>query len=53
MHKRSGKPGDLNSLDAAIVGQASIPRIRATTLRGKNPAAVELGRLGGIAELLD
>jgi hypothetical protein len=40
MHKRSSKPNDVNRLAAAIVGEA--------TATGKNPAAVALGRLGGL-----
>ena len=47
MPKRSRKPTDLNELAAAIVTEATgegpgeVPS-------GKNPAAVELGRLGGL-----
>lgn len=41
MPKRSSKtPRDVNVLDAGIVGQATDER--------KNPAAVALGRLGGL-----
>ena len=39
MPKRSSKPHDLNQLAASIVGKATTE---------KNPAAVALGRLGGI-----
>jgi len=54
MHKRSSKPRDLNFLAAAIVGQATDPEDKGNDpYEGKNPAAVELGRLGGIAGLLD
>lgn len=41
MPNRSSKPRDLNSLARAIVDDAT------GTQRVKNPAAVELGRLGG------
>jgi hypothetical protein len=41
MPKRSSKPRDVNRLARAIVDQAT------GTERQKNPAAVELGRLGG------
>jgi hypothetical protein len=48
MPKRSSKPRDLNSLAAAIVSQATNPEDKGTDpYQGKNPAAVELGRLGG------
>ena len=40
MRKRSSKPDDANKLAAAIVSEA--------TGIGKNPAAVALGRLGGL-----
>lgn len=43
MPKRSSKPADLNSLAAAIVGEAT-----ADPAPDKNPAAVSLGRLGGL-----
>ena len=51
MHKRSSKKGkmDLNKLAADIVSQAtneSSPEITPDNL--KNPAAVALGRLGGL-----
>jgi hypothetical protein len=48
MPKRSSKPRDLNSMAAAIVGQATDPEDKGDDpYEGKNPAAVELGRLGG------
>ena len=48
MPKRSSKPIDLNSLAAAIVNQSIDPDDRGDDpYDGKNPAAVELGRLGG------
>ncbi len=48
MPKRSSKPTDLNRLAAAIVAQSTDPADRGTDpYQGKNPAAVELGRLGG------
>ena len=45
MAKKSKKPADVNSLAAAIVRQATDPDD--DPYEGKNPAAVELGRLGG------
>jgi hypothetical protein len=45
MPKRSRKPADLNRLAASIVGEATDPDH--DPYQGKNPAAVELGRLGG------
>ncbi len=42
MPKRSSKPKDVNRLAASIVGQAT------GSESGKNPAAVALGRLGGL-----
>lgn len=48
MPKRSSKPRDLNSMAKAIVDQATDPDDKGTDpYEGKNPAAVELGRLGG------
>ncbi len=48
MAKKSGKPRDTNSLAAAIVRQATDPEDQGDDpYEGKNPAAVELGRLGG------
>jgi hypothetical protein len=49
MAKRSSKPRDTNSLAAAIVAQSTDPQDKGTDpYEGKNPAAVELGRLGGL-----
>jgi hypothetical protein len=45
MPKRSRKPVDLNRLAASIVGDATDEE--RDPYEGKNPAAVELGRLGG------
>lgn len=45
MPKRSRKPADLNRLAASIVAEATDPDH--DPYQGKNPAAVELGRLGG------
>jgi hypothetical protein len=48
MPKRSSKPRDLNSMAAAIVAQSVDPEDQGDDpYQGKNPAAVELGRLGG------
>ena len=47
MPKRSSKPRDLNALAKAIVDQATGDKPEADPYAGKNPAAVELGRLGG------
>lgn len=48
MAKKSSKPRDTNSLAAAIVRQATDPEDQGDDpYEGKNPAAVELGRLGG------
>ena len=48
MPKRSSKPRDLNSMAAAIVNQSTDPDDEGDDpYEGKNPAAVELGRLGG------
>jgi len=44
MPKRSRKPTDLNSLAAAIVGEATIEKAAAPK---KNRAAAALGRKGG------
>jgi hypothetical protein len=43
--KRSRKPADLNRLAFAIVQESTDPDYDSNP--GKNPAAVELGRLGG------
>lgn len=48
MPKRSSKPRDTNSMAAAIVAQATDSEDQGDDpYEGKNPAAVELGRLGG------
>jgi hypothetical protein len=47
MPKRSSKPRDLNKLAAAIVESATSDQPEPDPYEGKNPAAVELGRLGG------
>ncbi|HEX5525652.1 MAG TPA: hypothetical protein VFX44_00475 [Solirubrobacterales bacterium] len=47
MAKRSKKPADLNRLAAAIVGEA-IEEGSQDTDTGKDPAAVALGRKGGL-----
>jgi len=46
MPKRSSKPTDANQLAASIVGEAT--NTPAETPHEKNPAAVALGRLGGL-----
>lgn len=46
MPKRSRKPTDLNRLASAIVSDATDEE-QDDPYEGKNPAAVELGRLGG------
>ena len=48
MPKRSRKPTDINSRAAAIVAQSVDADDKGDDpYAGKNPAAVELGRLGG------
>ena len=47
MPKRSGKPTDRNRRAAAIVAQSVSGEGEPDPCEGKNPAAVELGRLGG------
>lgn len=48
MPKRSSKPRDLNQMAKALVDQGTDPDDKGTDpYEGKNPAAVELGRLGG------
>ncbi len=48
MPKRSSKPRDLNQMAKALVDQATDPDDKGDDpYKGKNPAAVELGRLGG------
>jgi hypothetical protein len=48
MPKRSGKKQDLNEKAFSIVGQLTGQISKADPNKGKNPAAVELGRLGGL-----
>jgi hypothetical protein len=51
MPKRSSKPAqDVNTLAKAVVEQATAESSEAETdeCEGKNPAAVALGRLGGL-----
>ena len=48
MPKRSSKPRDLNRLAADIVGEATGEEQPAADVPEKNPAAVELGRKGGL-----
>lgn len=50
MPKRSSKPTDLNKLAASIVEEATSeePQEAPDPDEGKNPAAVELGRKGGL-----
>lgn len=48
MPDRSRKPTDLNKLAAAIVGEATEDEKPQRQEPEKNPAAVELGRLGGL-----
>jgi hypothetical protein len=47
MAKQSKKPADLNRLAAAIVGEATDGRAEVAA-DGKDPAAVALGRKGGV-----
>jgi len=47
MPKRSSKPRDMNAMARAIVDQATSDKPEPDPYEGKNPAAVELGRLGG------
>lgn len=48
MVKKSSKPRDVNSMAAAIVAQSTDDDDQGDDpYEGKNPAAVELGRLGG------
>ncbi len=44
MPKRSSRPSDVNQLAAAVVGEST----KGSERPKKNPAAVELGRLGGL-----
>jgi len=45
MPKRSRKPADFNQMGFAIIREATDPDY--DPYEGKNPAAVELGKLGG------
>lgn len=47
MPERSRKPRDLNEMAATIVERATSDEPAPDPYEGKNPAAVELGRLGG------
>jgi len=48
MPQRSSIPTDINQLAKAIVDAATGNAPPATPLEQRNPAAVELGRLGGL-----
>lgn len=48
MAKRFKKPRDVNQLTAAIVRESTEGSERQNAEPVKNPAAVELGRLGGL-----
>ena len=49
MQKRSSKKRDLNQLAKSIVDEATVEdKQEEPTEDGKNPAAVKLGRLGGL-----
>lgn len=50
MRKRSSRPRDVNQLAKLIVDQATgqVPKEMEPREDGKNPAAVALGRLGGL-----
>jgi len=48
MPKRSSKPKDINQLAAAILAEAIGDPEPLTAEGNKNPAAVALGRLGGL-----
>lgn len=48
MPKRSSKPRDLNALAARIVADSTDDEPTPDPDDGKNPAAVALGRLGGL-----
>lgn len=48
MPKRSSKPRDLNRLAASIVEEATSDEPRTDPDEGKDPAAVSLGRKGGL-----
>lgn len=48
MPKRSSKAGDINQIAATIVEAATIENSDKETVEGKDPAAVALGRKGGL-----
>lgn len=48
MPKRSSKPADLNRRAAAVVAEATSEEPPGDPHQGKDPAAVELGRKGGL-----
>lgn len=48
MPKRSSNPRDLNQLAARLVQKATTDEPESDPYEGKNPAAVELGRRGGL-----
>jgi hypothetical protein len=48
MLKRSSKPRDLAQMAKAIVDESTSEEPTPDPNAGKNPAAVELGRLGGL-----
>ena len=48
MENRPKRPADVNRLAKAIVDQATGQTPPAKAVKQKNPAAVELGRLGGL-----
>ena len=48
MPKRSSKPRDLNQLAARLVHDATSDEPEPDPNEGKDPAAVELGRKGGL-----
>lgn len=48
MPKRSSKKKDVNELAKSIVDQATGEQPKEPVDEGKNPAAVALGRLGGL-----
>ena len=45
---RKKRPADLNKLAASIVADATADESEPDPYEGKNPAAVELGRQGGL-----
>jgi len=48
MPKRSSKPADVNRRAAAVVAEATSEEPPEDPYEGKDPAAVELGRRGGL-----